>query len=314
VDLVNPYVLYAGLVVGAVGLAMVLPRPGTSPRLLGGIIAVAGLGLLLLALGVARTEAAPRVMFYVFSAIGLGAAVRVISHPRPVYAALYFILTILATSGLFLILSAEFMAFALIIVYAGAILITYLFVIMLATESPTAEEAEALAEYDRHSREPVMAVVLGLLLVATLTTAVLHGSARLGLPRAAGEPVVGGRLAQMPRKVESELRERGLLGADQTLAVNRDGGLVPAAGGGGVEVVTRGASPEAPRAAVALPADLTLTNTEGVAFAFLAEHPGSVEIAGVVLLMAMVGAVVLARKKVELEEAGAGGPGARGEA
>ena len=52
--------------------------------------------------------------------------------------------TIIASAGLFLILSAEFMAFALIIVYAGAILITYLFVIMLA-------KPEGSATYDRIS-------------------------------------------------------------------------------------------------------------------------------------------------------------------
>ena len=62
--------------------------------------------------------------------LGVGSAIRVITHPHPVYAALYFILTIIAMAGLILLLSAEFMAFAVIIVYAGAILVTYLFVIM----------------------------------------------------------------------------------------------------------------------------------------------------------------------------------------
>jgi hypothetical protein len=50
------------------------------------------------------------------------------------------------------------------------------------------------------------------------------------------------------------------------------------------------------------PRDLAITNVEGVGFTLLAEHPGGIEVAGVVLLMAMLGAVVLARKKVELDE------------
>jgi hypothetical protein len=50
------------------------------------------------------------------------------------------------------------------------------------------------------------------------------------------------------------------------------------------------------------PADLEPTNVEGVAFELLAAHPGAIEIAGVILLMAMLGAVVLARKQVQLDE------------
>ncbi len=53
---------------------------------------------------------------------------------------------------------------------------------------------------------------------------------------------------------------------------------------------------------VPLPADLDVYNVEGVAFTLLNDHPGSIEIAGVILLMAMLGAVVLARKKVEMDE------------
>ena len=45
-----------------------------------------------------------------------------------------------------------------------------------------------------------------------------------------------------------------------------------------------------------------MSNIEGVGFTLLKDHPGSIEVAGVVLLMAMLGAVVLAQKKVELDE------------
>ena len=56
--------------------------------------------------------------------------------------------------GLYLLLAAEFVSFALIIVYAGAILITYLFVIMLASQSPTEDQDRGEAEYDTTAREP----------------------------------------------------------------------------------------------------------------------------------------------------------------
>src|SRR5687768_6717952 len=133
---------------------MALPRRGINPQVIGGLVAGAAVGLLVLIMSWRAAPVLPNIYFYVFSAIALGAGLRVISHQRPVYAALYFILTVIASAGLFVILSAEFLAFALIIVYAGAILITYLFVIMLATQAPMAEDAEVLADYDAVSREP----------------------------------------------------------------------------------------------------------------------------------------------------------------
>src|SRR5690606_8619755 len=103
--------------------------------------------------------------FWIFSILAIVAAVRVISHPRPVYSALYFVLTVFASGGLFVLLWAEFMAMALILSYAGAILVTYVFVIMLASQArtgATGQQAEA-AEYDRTSREPLLASAAGFL-------------------------------------------------------------------------------------------------------------------------------------------------------
>ena len=50
------------------------------------------------------------------------------------------------------------------------------------------------------------------------------------------------------------------------------------------------------------PAELGLTNTESLGFELMEANPGAIEIAGVILLMAMLGAVVLARKKVEMDD------------
>ncbi len=77
----------------------------------------------------------PATFFVIFSVIAVAAAVRMITHSKPVYSALYFILVVLSSAGLFLLLQAEFMAFALVIVYAGAILVTYVFVLMLAQQA-----------------------------------------------------------------------------------------------------------------------------------------------------------------------------------
>jgi NADH-quinone oxidoreductase subunit J len=117
--------------------------------------------------------------------------VRVITHPRPVYSALYFVLSVLASAGLFILLWAEFMAAALVVIYAGAILVTYVFVIMLATQSAAPGEQEgsemgALAEYDAVSREPVLASAVGFTLMGLLLFVIFdHAPAAPATPVAA---------------------------------------------------------------------------------------------------------------------------------
>ena len=60
------------------------------------------------------------------------AAVATISFRNPVYCAIWFGMTLTGTAGLFLLAGAEFLAVATLVVYAGAILVTFLFVLMLA--------------------------------------------------------------------------------------------------------------------------------------------------------------------------------------
>ena len=101
----------------------------------GAIVGLGGLAWLFVeALSAVAAEHRPNVFFWVFAMVAIVAAARMVTHGRPVYSALYFIAVVVSSAGLFLLLGAEFMAFALIIVYAGAILITYLFVLMLAQQ------------------------------------------------------------------------------------------------------------------------------------------------------------------------------------
>ena len=299
--LINPILLYLALGIGGVGVALAIPRRGVSPQQIGGVIAAGGAGLVILLLSLRAFAAAdgelralPSPLFYVFGLIALGASLRVITHPRPVYAALYFILSILSTAGLYLLLSAEFMAFALVIVYAGAILITYLFVIMLATQAPTEAEVDELPEYDAVGREPMVATLAAFVLLGALTTMLLGGAAELQPAPAAHPDAV---LAELPARVARSLRDAGMMergeelarGADNRYLIDVDGRMATVAGDDG-------------RRVEAWPEDLSAYNVEGVGFSLLNDYPGSIEIAGVILLMAMVGAVVLARKKVEMDE------------
>src|SRR6476661_8128062 len=70
-------------------------------------------------------------VFYAFAAILLFAAVRVITTRNPVQAALFLVLAFGTASGLWILLEAEFLAIALILVYVGAVMVLFLFVVMM---------------------------------------------------------------------------------------------------------------------------------------------------------------------------------------
>ena len=74
---------------------------------------------------------AEQILFIVFGGISLVGAVSVISFRHPIYSALALIVTFFAQAGLFVLLGAHFVAAAQVIVYAGAIMVLFLFVIML---------------------------------------------------------------------------------------------------------------------------------------------------------------------------------------
>jgi NADH-quinone oxidoreductase subunit J len=142
------------------------------------------------------TGYADGIYFWVFSAIALASAVRVVTHPRPVYSALYFVLTVFASAGLFVLLQAEFMAAALVLIYAGAILVTYVFVIMLASQATSSAPGDGplagVAGYDIHSREPMVAAAVGFALMGVLLF-VIFDRAPVDVPVGApGMPTVDG--------------------------------------------------------------------------------------------------------------------------
>lgn len=309
--ILHPFLLYGLCVLGAIGVALASPRERVAPFIIGAIIAAGAFGGLLIGLGVVAVRQGagnlPSWGFYIFSFMALLSALRVITHQRPIYAALWFILTIVSSCGLYVLLQAEFMAFALVIVYGGAILITYLFVIMLATDGPSEEAVEAMSAYDRSSREPVAATFAGFVLLAVLTTLLAGGSMKLGMNPALA--ATDKNLAVMPEKVERALREAGLLTQGERVARREraDGkselALDATIDGGSLQIIGADGKTARTLDKAQWPEALRLDNTQRVAFELMEANPGAIEIAGVILLMAMVGAVVLARKKVELDEA-----------
>jgi NADH-quinone oxidoreductase subunit J len=71
------------------------------------------------------------VLFFIFAAVALGGAVGVVMSRSPVASLLFMVTTLASTAGIFVLLEAHFLAAVQIMVYAGAIMVLFLFVIML---------------------------------------------------------------------------------------------------------------------------------------------------------------------------------------
>ena len=75
--------------------------------------------------------AATAFFFYVFAAIAVASAVMVITSRNSVHSVLYLILCFFNGAGLFILLGAEFLAMILVVVYVGAVMVLFLFVVMM---------------------------------------------------------------------------------------------------------------------------------------------------------------------------------------
>jgi NADH-quinone oxidoreductase subunit J len=151
---------------GLAGVYLLLPRARRYPPLWGALLG--GLGLVLAGVWLIHPETrlGETILFYAFAAVAVGAGVLLITQSNPVRAALSFALVVLATCGLFLLQAAPFLMAATVIIYAGAIVVTFLFVIMLAQQA-------GLSGADRRSREPFLSAVAGFVLLGGILC-VLH--------------------------------------------------------------------------------------------------------------------------------------------
>jgi NADH-quinone oxidoreductase subunit J len=135
--------------------------------------------------------ALPDILFYVFAALTLLCGVLVIANPfsrNPVTSAMFLVLTIISMAGLFVLLHAFFLAAVQVLVYAGAVMVLFLFVIMLLD----------LKEEERR-RVKKFGLITGLVTVGAIVTIfvkVLAGKpdGDLAAPTLEGEPAALGKL------------------------------------------------------------------------------------------------------------------------
>jgi len=144
----------------AVGLWLLMPRRRRSGRCVGLAVSVVGLALFASRLPAiaGRIDA---VVLAGISAVAISACVGTITARDPVRSAIWFGLTLLSVAGLFLFDGAQFLGVATVVVYAGAILVTFLFVLMLA-------QPEGHAPYDCLSWVPMVTAPAGALLAGML--------------------------------------------------------------------------------------------------------------------------------------------------
>jgi NADH-quinone oxidoreductase subunit J len=110
--------------------------------------------------------------FYLFSAVLLFAAFRVITARNPVYAALYLVLAFFQAAAVWILLKAEFLAISLVLVYVGAVMVLFLFVVMMLDINVDAMRAGFWKHFP-------LAATLGAL-IALEMAAVLMAGFRLG--------------------------------------------------------------------------------------------------------------------------------------
>lgn len=120
------------------------------------------------------------ILFIVFGIIAVAGALTVVLHPNPVHGALGLMATMLSIAVFYVVSSGHFIAAVQVVVYAGAVMTLFLFVIMLIG----VDRAENLEERLPGQRQ----LALGLGLAFLVLLGLIGGSAWITAPQAAAEP------------------------------------------------------------------------------------------------------------------------------
>jgi NADH-quinone oxidoreductase subunit J len=123
-----------------------------------------------------------QILFFFFAAIALGSAINVLVQKHVLYSSLSLILLLTSISALFVLMQAEFLAVINVIVYAGAIMVLFVFVIMLLN-IPADEDGT-----DRLRWLKLVGIPMGLFLLFMIGRTLWNVEAVAGAPEIAGTP------------------------------------------------------------------------------------------------------------------------------
>lgn len=154
-----------------------------------------------------------QILFYAMAVVALGSAVAMVTRKSPVASLLYMVTTLASLAVIFVLFEAHFLAAIQVIVYAGAIMVLFLFVIMLLG-------AERLPDSKPLPWQRPLAVILGVLLAVEAVLVLFKGQlgampagdlpADFGAPRLVGETLFGPYL--LPFEVISVLLLAAMVG------------------------------------------------------------------------------------------------------
>ncbi len=259
------WIFILATLLSALGMWLLLPRGAGRGWPIGVLLMAAALGLGTLNLpGLGHWVA--NSTFFLVAGVTLVAAVATVTLRNPVYCAIWFGMSLLGTAGLFLIAGAQFLAVATIVVYAGAILVTFLFVLMLA-------QPKGRATYDRVSWEALVSAALGMVIVGILSMGVSRTLLRLppavqptasaaSVPTADGTDLPDAPLRDPLRNARPASASAAAVRAEEDAGQRTDGVLAPQ--------------------------HVALVGAE-----LFGRHLIAVEVAGTLLLAALVGAAVI---------------------
>ena len=123
------------------------------------------------------------IIFYIFSLVLLLGALKVITSKNPVHSAMYLVLTFFSASSIWILLQAEFLAITLVLVYVGAVMVLFLFVVMMASTKDLDKLRKGFWS------NLYVAAPVGLLVVFEMSAIVLHSFKNV-------EPQVSGQISQ----------------------------------------------------------------------------------------------------------------------
>jgi NADH-quinone oxidoreductase subunit J len=147
----------------------------------------------------------PVILFFVFAIVAVMGAVLLILARAPIHSALALILVMVALAALYLMLGAEFIAAVQIIVYAGAIMVLFVFVIMLLNAGT--EERTNLSQIAKYAGLP-----LGIFLLIELAYSLAHTATGATIANGAGAP----KTAASTRALSEMLFQKYLLPFEAT--------------------------------------------------------------------------------------------------
>lgn len=150
--------LALGVVLAAAGVFLLLPKPRLR-SVAGGTAALVAAAVVLglwaqRSFGEPGADAIQKGLFILFSTTAVTFAVVLVAQTNPARGAIAFAFVVLSVCGLFLLLAAPFLMAATVIIYAGAIVVTFLFVLMLSQAAGPSDEND-------RAREPLLGTLAG---------------------------------------------------------------------------------------------------------------------------------------------------------